>query len=222
VAASLRRLSQATYPVLLSEAKEHLRLEQDCDANDAYVLSCIATASEWIAARCGRALTLGTYELILDRFPTGPVTLHVPPLYSPDPQLLVNFEDRATRAVRRVDAIIIDHDLDPKVAPVSGAWPTGGRGRIQWQAGYGTAADVPPQIRHAILMAITGFFDDRSGNALNTGSPLASTIEALLASVSTGFLAGGRMAADWRLDGNDLWADARVAGFTSGVGGARP
>ena len=224
MAASIRRLSQATYPVLLSEAKDHLRLEPDCHANDSYVLTCIATASEWVAVKCGRALTLGTYEMILDRFPPGPVTLPVPPLYRPDPQLAVNFEDRKTRAVSRVDAYVIDHDLDPKVAP-SGAWPTGGRGRIQWQAGYGTAADVPPQIRHAILMAITGFFSDRAGNALNNGTPLSSMLENLLSSVTTGFLAGGREAADWKLDGADLWSGARLSGFTgftNGVGVAKP
>jgi len=225
VAASIRRLSQATYPVLLSEAKDHLRLEPDNDANDSYVLTCIATASEWVAVKCGRALTLGTYEMILDRFPPGPVTLPVPPLYRPAPQLLVNFEDRKTRAVSSVQAYIIDHELDPRVAPASGSWPTGGRGRIQWQAGYGTAADVPPQIRHAILMAITGFFNDRAGNALNNGTPLATTIEALIASVSTGFLAGGREASDWKLDGGDFWSGARLSGFTgfgNGVGVAKP
>lgn len=212
--ASIRRLSQATYPVTLSEAKEHLRLERDDDSNDSYVMSCVATASEWVASRLGRALTLGTYELIVDRMPSGPVTLHMPPVYRPDPRLRVEIEDRSNPGgVFVPEVVLIDHDLDPRVAPAGGSWPAGGRGRIQWQAGYGTAADVPPQIRHAILIAVTGFFDDRSGNALNQGSPMATTIDALLASASTGFLAGGRTVADFGSPSSSAGMVSRVRGI---------
>jgi uncharacterized phiE125 gp8 family phage protein len=201
---ALRRVSQDTYPVQLSEAKEHLRV--DGDENDRYIVSLIAAASELIQARTGRALTLATYELVVEELPPGPVSLPVPPVYRPAPQATVQIENPDGGAALTPTLLLnLDDELWPTAGPASGEWPARGRAVFSWRAGYGSAADVPPQIRHAILMVIAALFDDRSGTSLNPGSPRAVAVDALLASVSTGFLAGGRDAYDRGLDGNDLW-----------------
>ena len=59
----------AKEPVTLTEAKAHLRIEQEIDDEDDYVTALITAAREQVEIYCNRALITQTVQLKTDRFP---------------------------------------------------------------------------------------------------------------------------------------------------------
>ena len=78
--------------------------------------------------------------------------------------------------------------------PYSQSWPTDcrlypGAVIVEWTAGYGDASTVPPQARHAMLMLLTHYFENRSAVADRAGAAVPESVDALLSSVSAGYYA---------------------------------
>lgn len=189
---AVRRTGQASYCVSLTEAKEHLRLETP--DHDKYLLGLLGVVHEYAQARLGRALTRCTYELTLSRFPTDgrrPIELPYPPVYLEDPRLEVLYRQDGVVTVLD-DVQLVPDDLPPKVYPPPGkSWPMlSGRDPdtvlLRWQAGYDF---VPPQIKHACLMLLSHYFEQRSAVADRPGSTVPLGVDVLFSSVSTGYYA---------------------------------
>jgi len=158
---SLRLITAPTdYPVTLDEAKAQTRV--DGTADDAALNLYIAAATDYVEQYTGRAIMPQTWELVLDTFSDaiqlskGPVTV----ISS------VSYYD-TDGVIQTVSSSNYAADLasDPQwlVRASDYTWPTVAYGInnviIRFVAGYAT---VPPSIKHAILLLISQWFDERS------------------------------------------------------------
>jgi hypothetical protein len=128
-------------PVALAEAKAWCRI--DSDDEDALVATLIAAARLHVEALTGRALVTQTWRLVLDH-PPRLVVLPVAPAI----ELLVAPEG----AVLEGDAVL----LPGPTAALS----------LDYTAGYGAAADVPADLKQAVLTLVAYWSENR--DALTT------------------------------------------------------
>lgn len=138
---TVRRTTQPAPCITLAAAKQHLGIETT--DSDAYINSLIAVAGEYIAARIGRALSVASYEMTMDRFPrrtgyrddsspaiTGqytavalddlplsavPIELPYPPIYSADAQLSISYTTYSGAVVPLVEGV--DYEIHPHAVP---------------------------------------------------------------------------------------------------------
>jgi len=153
----------ATEPVPLAEAKAYLRV--DDDAEDGLIATLVTAARLHVEATAGRALLTQTWRAVLDAWPAErSVRLPVMPLAS-----LV--------AVTAYDAAGQAHALAPgqfqiEPAPARLLLPPAIAGlpalrarlgiEIDYLAGYGdTAADVPADLKQALLVLVGAWFEHR-------------------------------------------------------------
>lgn len=179
-------------PVSLDEVKAHLRLETMDD--DGLLVIYIAAARAWIDGKdgwLGRCLMTQTWELSLDTFPRSEVRLPLAPVQS---IASVKYDDAdGTEQTIVAGDYYLDNTSDPSwLLPLADvAWPTPLSGtntvRVQFVAGYPSAAEVPAPIRVAILLLTGHFFNNReavSSSQFRSGSsdqPLPFGVDALLA-----------------------------------------
>lgn len=151
-------------PVDLTAAKLHLRVEHDDE--DTLIQAQITAARRWAEAFLNRQLVTATWELVLDAFPRVPFQLPLPPLRSVDQ---VAYTDAAgLEATVPAEDYLVDTASEPgrlaltdgvtwplvTLAPIAGV-------RVRFSAGYGTAADVPEDIRRAILLLVGQLYEHR-------------------------------------------------------------
>lgn len=150
----------AEEPVSLAEAKAFLRL--DGDAEDGLVTTLIAAARLHLESVTGRALVSQGWRAVLDRWPPdGAVRLPVKPVTE-------------LSAVRVFDEQDDEHELDlgqfqfepsrlllpetiedlPVLRERLGI-------EIDYVAGYGAAADVPADLKQALLALVAHWFEHR-------------------------------------------------------------
>lgn len=184
-----RELKTAPTSTVLSveDAKTHLRV--DGNDEDDYISGLVAGATLAVERHCDRALLTQTWVVSLDRFPPGdrPLSLPLPPL-------------RSVAALTYIDAAgtergLADYQTSKRspaiVAPAPGkVWPTTSTCldavRIEIEVGYGDAGtDVPPPVRHAILLLVAHWYENREPVTVGGGvNDLPFTVDALLAPYS--------------------------------------
>jgi uncharacterized phiE125 gp8 family phage protein len=157
----------AVEPVLLAEAKAHLRL--DTDDEDDLVGALIAAARVAVETEIRRVLISQSWRAIVETWPAGGVILPVVPVISVD-------------AVRAVDAEGVetvldaeDYEFDPVDFSVTLDQVTAtDHYEIDFTAGYGTSGvDVPQPLRQAIRLLVTHWYEHRS--AATFDDPAAET-----------------------------------------------
>lgn len=175
----------AVEPILLAGAKKHLRVEVTDDDN--YITSLIVVAREHVETITRRALITQIWELGLDNFPSGEISLPLPPLQSVGS---VKYTD-TDGVVQTLGAEKYTVDIKNKpgvIVPAYGkSWPATrdviNAVLVTFTAGYGNAgADVPEPIKQAMLFLIAHFYENREAVASGTvirEIPLA--VESLLA-----------------------------------------
>lgn len=169
-------------PVSLAEAKAWLRL--DAADDDRLVLGLIATARAVVEQLYGRQLVTATWKLTLDRFPGGTSGWeqvarglsgwagYLPALLLPRPPLQsvshVKYLDGAgVEQTLASTAYAVDAIQQPgRLALAYGqSWPVPleapGAVRITYVAGHGGAAQVPPDVKTALLMAVARLYERR-------------------------------------------------------------
>jgi uncharacterized phiE125 gp8 family phage protein len=176
----------AAEPVTPAEAKAHLRV--DGATEDTLIASLIVTSRLHVEAAAGLALVTQGWSWYIDAWPSRPaLKLPLRPIQS-------------IAAVRLYDEAGAATALDPATYFLDGAaapprlvrhgalpWPKPGRIangiEIAFTAGFGpAAADVPPPIRHAILLLVAHWYEHRS--PLEPGAqpePLPDMVAELLA-----------------------------------------
>ncbi len=174
----------AAEPVTLADAKAHLRVTDSVE--DAIVSRLIVAARQAAEAATSRAFVTQSFRLTRDRFPKAAraVFLPRPPLRSIAAIRLYDAAGDATlwdSACYRVETF---HTPGRLVLADSAVWPLPGRAQsgieIDFEAGYGAAADVPAPIRQAILMLLAHYFENREQMALSQSFALPGA-DALLA-----------------------------------------
>ena len=158
-------------PVLLAEAKKHLRVDHTDD--DALIQGYVDAATQQIdgpRGLLGQALMSQRWAWTLDyAFPCGTeITVPMTPLISVDAVTYVEDVAGDTVTIDEADyRVILERSL---IAPVhGGAWPSPRCQRdaitVEFTAGYANAAAVPAPIKAAILLKTEQLYARREATA---------------------------------------------------------
>lgn len=168
-------------PVSVVEAKAHLRVTDTADDN--YIGTLIAAATQWAQTVTGRQLVTATWFWHGDGFPSQ-IVLPYPPLQSVTE--ITYYDSANALQVLSEDAYEVSTAYEPAVIqPVSGqAWPsTYSRQdavRVEYVAGYGPAAAVPAGIKQAILLLVGHWYENREEVVAGVMGTLPVAADALL------------------------------------------
>lgn len=177
----------AVEPVLLAEAKTHLRV--DTTADDTLIEGLIAAARETLESTLSRALINQTWELVMDAFPGGNrIRLPRPPLVS---VTSIKYKDKNGVEYTATSKYIVDTDSEPGqiVLHDDETWPSDelyevGAVRVRYVAGYGAAgANVPRPLRQALLLLVGDWYENREDTVIAQGysaNALPTGVEALV------------------------------------------
>lgn len=176
----------AIEPVSLDEAKAHLRVDHADE--DAFIASLIVTSRLHVEAALGLALITQTWTQRLDAWPPGrEIELPLRPVRSvvwvrvatasdsfetlAATSYLLDVASQAPRIVWRGGAV-----RPAPAQPVAGI-------EIAFEAGYGDdAASVPASIRHALLILLAHWYEQREPIEISTRViPLPQMVDDLLA-----------------------------------------
>jgi uncharacterized phiE125 gp8 family phage protein len=192
---SLTRQTQpAVEPVTLSEAKAHLRV--DTTADDAYISSLISAAREWCEQYLDRSLVHTQWVMRFDKFPpdgTMDIELPRPPMATSGTAAAVALTftyENGTTATYSTASYRVDRDGVPgTVKTLYGqTWPPHLQDdnaiSVTWWGGYGASGtNVPAAIRHAMLMLVGFWYENRSTVLVGSISKqLEFAVESLLSS----------------------------------------
>lgn len=177
-------------PLLLGEAKHHLRINANDD--DAYVKTLITAAREQAEDYTHRALINQTWKLYLGMFPFNTPGAFPDAIIVPKPPLSsvtsITYTD-TSGVSQTVDAS--DYDVDTaseqgRITPAFGeVWPTARDAPnsvvVTFVAGYGSAAtSVPTRIKQGMLIAIGDMYENRESIVIGTiSSQVAQSAQTL-------------------------------------------
>jgi uncharacterized phiE125 gp8 family phage protein len=180
----VRVMAPTLLPVTLAEAKAHLRITHD--EEDALVARLIGTATSYFdgyAGVLGRCILQQSWTLYRDAFPSGAITIPLGQL------IAVTGFDYTSTAGTNVAISATDYVVDlyaGQVLPVS-TWPdtsdVPNAVRLTYTAGYGDEIrDVPDAIRHAILLLVGHWYENREAVAVGaTPAEVPMAVDALIA-----------------------------------------
>lgn len=183
---ALKLVTAATAPlVTLVEAKRHVHAEDFTD-DDSYLEALIATATAHIDAPSGwlgRAIGESVWELRLDCFPCGSITLPLPPLVSVDSVKYVDVDGiEQTYTDARYFGIGAAIRHGSVLYAHNGEWPDTRDDepeavRITFTAGY---SETPKPIKHAILLMVGDWYRNREDAAEIKLAEMPRGVDALL------------------------------------------
>ena len=170
----------AEEPVSLAEARSHLRLE---NGEDDYISGLITAARRYCESFQRRAYITQTWDLYLNRFPPGCIKIPVPPFQS---VTFIKYKD-ITGVLRTFESseYLVDSFSEPGLICLAygKSWPATypeiNSVQIRFIAGYGTAADVPQEIKQSILLKIADLYEHRGGDE-GIDKSINEAIESLL------------------------------------------
>ena len=193
-----RATGPAVEPVTLAEAKTHLRV--DGTASDTEIAAMITAAREWCEQYLDRTLVQTQWVMRFDKFPpdgTMDIELPRPPMAAAGTATAVALTftyENGTTATYGTSSYRVDRSATPgAVKTLYGqTWPPHLQDdnaiSVTWWAGYGASgSDVPAAIRHAMLMLIAHWYDNRGAVLIGSISkPLEFAVESLLSSQKWG------------------------------------
>lgn len=177
-----RQIPPSVEPVTLAEAKAHLRV--DASDDDAYILGLITTAREWCEEYLDRTLVSTQWVMRLDKFPddgTMDVELPRPPVVSSGTATAVSVtytaENGGTQSWSSA-SYRVDRASTPGVVRTlyGQTWPPhlqdDNAVTVTWWGGYGpSGSSVPAAIRHAILMLVGHWYENRQATVATGAVP---------------------------------------------------
>jgi uncharacterized phiE125 gp8 family phage protein len=167
-----------SFPVTLAEAKAHCSVEDAAD--DTMLNGLIAAATDYVEQYTGKAMVSQTWRLALDKF-SDSILLPKNPVQS---VTHIKYYDFAG-AFQTLSSnfYTVDTISDPAWVVINSnrVWPDTLDGinavQIDFLAGYTT---VPASIKHAILMLVAQWYDNRSAVADKAMLQTPHAVEALL------------------------------------------
>lgn len=193
-----RQTPPALEPVTLTEAKAHLRVDSTDD--DVYIATLITAAREWVEQYLDRTLVHTQWVMRFDKFPDSgiePVELPRPPMVTSGTATAVTVtftqEQGSTSTYSTAEYRVDRHATPGTILPIYGSTWTPHRQddnaiSVTWWAGYGAnGSSVPAAIRHAMLMLIGFWYENRTTVLVGSISkPLEFAVESLLSSQKWG------------------------------------
>tara|TARA_R110000824_G_scaffold249118_1_gene438063 strand:- start:155 stop:730 length:576 start_codon:yes stop_codon:yes gene_type:complete len=181
---TLRRVTPpATDPITLEEAKD--QCEVDYPDRDDYITRLIKTAVSFVDGEgiLGRAMVSQTWAQWVGQSP-GVVRITMGPFI--DLTGVSYYDtDGALQVANAADfEVRLDGDF-VNVRPKNGkAWPAAQSRddaiKIEFTAGYGTAADVPDNIKHALLLMVGHWFKEREAASELSLKDIPMGVDALI------------------------------------------
>ena len=165
----------AALPITLAEAKAQLRIEHDDD--DAYINRLIDVGVVTVDAKgvLGQPMISQTWALWMSATPLYEVALPLGPVQSVS---AVKYYD--TDGTLQTDTLsnydVFGRSMNKTIKPKTGfAWPVAQQRsdaiKIEFVAGFGAAAsDVPDTIRHAMLMLVSFWYENRENELIGVTS----------------------------------------------------
>lgn len=171
-------------PIAVADAKSHLRV--DGTDEDAYISSLIGAATAYVGAQgiLGKALTTQTWKQV-EESPSGAVNLLLHPVQSLSAVKYYD-TDNALQTDTLGNYRLISGDAWAYVEPTEGNdWPTTfdrpDAVQIEFVAGYDDAGvSLPENVRHAMLLLIAHWYENREDVAFGQPVPIPHGVEALL------------------------------------------
>ncbi len=173
-------------PLQVSEVRRHLAL--DDPYYDEYISSLVEVTRQKVEATTHRQLVTATYDLKLDRLPGGQDSLHLP--YGKLQSVTsVTYTDTAgdtqtfSSGSYDVSTAKEPGTIRPSYAEV---WPAARleqeAATVRFVCGYGAASAVPQAIKHAMLLLIGHYFQNREQTIIGVmASEIPQASQALLA-----------------------------------------
>ena len=180
-----RTVDAATEPVAVTEAMLHCR--SDADEETSWFAAAITTARAYCEAHTKRQVGVGTWTLYLDEFPSDEIQLRLPPV-SAVTSIIYNDAAGASQTLPAGDYRTDLISEPARIVPAYGiTWPST-RGQINdvcvtFSAGYASAAAVPRQFRHAILMLVAHWREHPEAVSQGSFQSFPNGVESLLDSV---------------------------------------
>jgi uncharacterized phiE125 gp8 family phage protein len=163
---SLKEISSpAEEPVTLQEARTHLRLES---GEDEYISNLIAAARRHCESFQGRAYVAQTWDLYLNAFPCSCIKMPLPPLQ--EISFIKYMDSGGVFQTLDPSGYVVDVFSEPGLIcrAYGNSWPATypeiNSVQIRFIAGYGTAVDVPQEVKHAILLKVADLYEHRGGD----------------------------------------------------------
>ncbi len=158
----------AATPVTLAEAKAQVRVDHSDE--DGKIEAMIAAATSYLDGRSGvlgRCIVTQTWELTLDAFPAEEIEIPLGPVQSVPALTYVDLAG-ATQTVSSGDYYLDTASPTAWVMPEI-EWPStmeaANAVTVRFVAGT-AVADVPPAIKHALLLLVSAWYEDRAGSGM--------------------------------------------------------
>ena len=188
----------AVEPVSLAEAKSHCKI--DIDDDDAYVVSLITMAREYVEGVLDTSLITQTLEARYNVFPLWEIVLPRPPMAAGTVTIVYRDEAGQDQTITSAAGQFqVDTATTPgRVFPLyNGVWPAV-RGdensvTVRWQAGYGASgATTPALCRGLILILVSHWYENRQPVVIGFSQalPIPHTFDTLLAAAGWGSYRG--------------------------------
>lgn len=164
----------ATQPVTVEELlSQHLWNVYPEHQSEGLLGRLIKSATNHVETVIWRKLVSQRWRLYLDAWPADGIYLPFGRVLSVDDVFWLDEDGVDYQLVSGGDYIPAVIGEEPMVLPVSSGWPSGvlfdvNSIRVEFTAGYGAAADVPEDIRHAIMMLAGHWYETREAVILGT------------------------------------------------------
>ena len=179
-------------PVSLADAKAHVNQTDTMD--DSYIRGLIGAASAHSEMVTRRKWIDAEYDWNLPAFPAFPILLNEWPLAPLSSVTSIKYVDDAGDTQTWASSnYIVQTDLSPGVielafnvtVPTTRNQPNAVT--VRYVAGYGGVEDVPPDARHAMLMLIAHWYENREMVVVGTSvSELPTAAESLMWGLKVG------------------------------------
>lgn len=171
--------------VTLEEMKEHLRV--DADDEDALIAGLRDAATEWVQTATDRQFVAATWRLSRDRFHDIEIELPWPPLRSVASVKYYD-TDNALRTLGTATYEVVTWKTPGRIRLAFGfAWPATAirqdAVKVEFVAGYGSAADVPEMAKAAIKLLAAHWHENRETVGVANAAELPMGVQAIVQSL---------------------------------------
>ena len=177
-------------PVTTAEAKTHLAV--DDSYYDSMIGDLITAARSQVEDLTGLQMVTATYDLYIDRFPSGRQAMNIPKgnLQSVTSITYVDTAgDSQTMAAAKYS--VITSRTIGFIEPVyDETWPIARKQSdsvtVRFTAGYGAADDVPQGLKQAVLLLVGSMFENREGTQAGPAGVVPIAVKSLVNQHSLG------------------------------------